>query len=188
MSAPARCSPWLSLRPGRRWLPFRNSTLSPTVSSFLSREQLCFCLPAATSGKCYARVSAVRAGRLACPPPGAPAALPARRQAQPFQLPCSEGHRAEFFSASFSGRFGGAFRAAVGVVGRDGPPWVGGAAGMLCCGPQLRCLLGGRDGVEILLFARFMETPHQPREFLDPGLAKSASLGCDAVGMWCWVC
>lgn len=47
-------SPLLSLCPGRRWLSFRNSTLSQPVSSFLSREQLCFCLPAATSGKRYA--------------------------------------------------------------------------------------------------------------------------------------
>lgn len=74
----ALASPSLSLRPGpgRRWLSFRNSTLSPSVSSFLSREQLCFCLPAATSGTCYTRVSAVRARRLACAPPAAALALP----------------------------------------------------------------------------------------------------------------
>lgn len=54
----SRCLPFPG--PGRPWLPFRNSTLSQTVSSFLSREQLCFCLPAATSGKCYTRVSSRR--------------------------------------------------------------------------------------------------------------------------------
>lgn len=153
----------LSLRPGRRWLPFRNSTLSPTVSSFLSREQLCFCLPAATSGKCYARVSAIRAGRLACAPlqcsccPACPLACSG------FPAAFLGGYRAESLSASFSGRFGGAFIAAMGMVVRDGPLWVDGAAGMLCCGPQHCCLLGGRDVMEILLFTCFTETPHQLR-------------------------
>lgn len=150
-------SPWLSLcpGPGRPWLPFRNSTLSPTVSSFLSREQLCFCLPAATSGKCYARVSAVRAGRLACafPPPACSLLPPCPPLPSSFELPSPEGCGAEFCPPRLFGEFGGSFCSCGedGGEGRfQGPPRVDVCrqellrAGMLCCGPRLCCLPGSR--------------------------------------------